>query len=255
MLEYCLLDSIYKLSKSDKAHYKGWCSASRSHFLYLASEATIKRTLIKLSKGDNPWIEYKDSKRLLKKTTTRYYNEVMCYLDGTATFVSGQNDPEVRVKVKSSRVKVTQEEGQNDPEVRVKVTPNNNKDNNSNNNKDKKAVSVPPTFEQRQQERYLDTFKANYQALDVPKSFNEKTRDLLKKFLWLSFQSRPSEFAKLNRQQMTVKQFYTILVQEQRSYAFLEALCINAVNNNWKNLNSEWLKDFKEPFVYVRPVN
>ena len=93
MLEYCLLESIYMLSRSERAKYTGWCNASRKHFLYLASEATIKRTLKKLSTGDNAWIIYKDEKRILKKTSSRYYNEVFCYVSGNSKFKEVQNDP------------------------------------------------------------------------------------------------------------------------------------------------------------------
>jgi hypothetical protein len=80
LLDYCLLESIYHLSTSSKQTYKTWCNASKSSFSYLASKRTIGTRFEHLeSKG---WLEFKDDKRYLKKTTKKYYQEVYSYALG-----------------------------------------------------------------------------------------------------------------------------------------------------------------------------
>ena len=235
LLEYCILESIYKLSKSDKAKYTGWCNASRAHFIYLASEATIKRTLLKLSKGDNAWIEYKDSKRLLKRTTSRYYNEVMCYIDGTANFTTGQNDP-------YSRVKTTHVTGQNDPDSRVKTTPNNNRYNNIDNNKDKGvSVSVPKTKEQLRTKQ----FEENIKQVEFPKSVENKPKlkEWVIHYMKKTNEHSPLKYYSPNHLKKTTKQVYNILVEQKKTPKYLVKLIKESVSREWRTLNSEWVKD------------
>jgi len=81
LVDYCLLDSIYQLSRSPKSRYKTWCNAPKSYFKYLASGRTVLTRLNHLEvKG---WIEFKEGSRMLKRTTKKYFNEVQSYILGT----------------------------------------------------------------------------------------------------------------------------------------------------------------------------
>jgi hypothetical protein len=78
MLDYCLLESIYNLSTSGKEQYNSWCNASKSTFEYLASSRTITTRLKYLESIG--YLEFKDEKRFLKRTTKKYYKDVYIYI-------------------------------------------------------------------------------------------------------------------------------------------------------------------------------
>ena len=80
LLDYCILESIYILSTSDKAKYKTWCNAAKSNFEYLASSRTIVSRFNELE--NLGWLEFKDEKRFLKRTTAKYYDSVYSYILG-----------------------------------------------------------------------------------------------------------------------------------------------------------------------------
>jgi len=80
MLDYCILEMIYNLSNSGKEMYSTWCNAAKPKFIHLASGRTIVNRFNALeAKG---WIEFKDEKRFLKRTTEKYYNDVYVYISG-----------------------------------------------------------------------------------------------------------------------------------------------------------------------------
>ena len=81
LLDWCLLESIYQLSRSPKAKYKSWCYASKNAFRYLATSRTILTRLNHLEKIG--FIEFKEGQRLLKRTTKKYFEEVYTYVLGT----------------------------------------------------------------------------------------------------------------------------------------------------------------------------
>jgi len=81
LLDWCLLESIYQLSRSPKSKYKTWCYASKNSFKYLASQRTILTRLNRLEKLG--YVEFKQGQRLLKRTTKKYYEEVYAFVLGT----------------------------------------------------------------------------------------------------------------------------------------------------------------------------
>ena len=234
LLDYCLLESIYRLSRNENTNaiHSGWCNASRKYFTYLGSEATIKRALVKLSKGENPWIVYKDSKsRMLKKTTARYYNEVACYLDGTKKFREGQSDPVQKVE---ERVKVTQWAGQSDPLERVKVTPNRDTNNNSNNKKRVVVSSVPKTRAQ--------AFAQTIDQAEFPTSFPKELNEYLKRFFNNLHEAHPQQFCNAQHVKKIIKQVYDVR-QAGHSDEYLVKLIALCNENSWRSVKVSYLKD------------
>lgn len=132
MLDYCILEMIYNLSTNGNERYTTWCNASKSKFTHLASSRTIVNRFNHLEK--NGWIEFKDSKRFLKKTTKKYYEDVVAYILGVKK-LHGE---------KVARVKELHPRGEEVAHLGVKelhpggekVAPNKNIDNNSYNNND-----------------------------------------------------------------------------------------------------------------------
>ena len=130
LLDYCLLESIYLLSSSEKATYKTWCNASKSSFKYLASERTIVTRFNELEKLG--WLEFKDSKRFLKRTTKKYYNEVYCYVLGVQKLHGEEVAP--MQELHPTHADVAHLGVQKLHEGCAEVAPNNNIDNNKDNN-------------------------------------------------------------------------------------------------------------------------
>lgn len=88
MLDYCILEMIYNLSNSGQERYKTWCNASKIKFIHLATKRTIINRFNYLeSKG---WLEFKDEKRFLKRTTSKYYNTVYIYIKGVKQLHGGE---------------------------------------------------------------------------------------------------------------------------------------------------------------------
>ncbi len=84
LIDYCLLESIYQLSVNPNAPYKGWCNAAKGTFTYLATSRTITTRFKHLeAKG---WLEFKDESRFLKRTTAKFFDEVMSYIIGVKKF-------------------------------------------------------------------------------------------------------------------------------------------------------------------------
>lgn len=131
LLDYCLLESIFKLSTSGKSTYKGWCNASKSSFKYLASERTIINRFNHLEQKG--WLEFR-SNRMLKKTTKKYYDEIYLFVKGVKT-LHGEKDSRVKElhpkgeEIASLEVKDVLEGGE-------KIAPNNKSYNYTDNLKD-----------------------------------------------------------------------------------------------------------------------
>ena len=234
LLDYCLLESIYRLSRNENTNaiHSGWCNASRKYFNYLGSEATIKRALVKLSKGENPWIVYKDSKRrMLKKTTARYYKEVACYLDGTKKFRAGQSDPVQKVE---ERVNVTQGAGQCDPLERVNVTPNRDININSNNKTKRVVSSVPKTRAQQ--------FAQAIDQAEFPASFPPNLNAFLKRFFSNLNEMHPQTFNRPQQLNKIIKQVYNIR-EAGHSDEYLIKLIAKCNEQGWKSVSVDYLKD------------
>jgi hypothetical protein len=135
LIDYCLLESIYKLSNSSKSTYQSWCNASKSSFSYLASKRTIGTRFEYLEA--NGWIEFYDKKRYLKRTTKKYYNEVFLYVEGVKKLPREETSP----------VKELHPSGEEVAPLVVKklhpsgeeVAPNNTIDNKKDNNIDRES--------------------------------------------------------------------------------------------------------------------
>jgi len=119
LIDWCLLESIYQLSVSPKSRYKTWCNAPKDYFTYLGTTRTIVNRFNKLEEAG--WIEFKNSKRLLKRPTGKYFEEVIAYIQGVKKFhTKGE-------KVSPLGVKEFHLRGE-------EVSPNNNIDKDINNN-------------------------------------------------------------------------------------------------------------------------
>jgi len=135
MLDYCILEMIYNLSTNGKERYSTWCNAAKPRFKHLASLRTIINRFNALEADG--WIEFKDEKRFLKRTTKKYYNEVYAYIGGVKK-LHGENVAQVKElhprgeKVAHLGVKKLHPRGEN-------VAPNKDIDNNSYNNIDKES--------------------------------------------------------------------------------------------------------------------
>jgi hypothetical protein len=140
MLDYCILEMIYHLSTSGKEQYKTWCNAPKDSFSHLSVTA---RTLVNRFKDleSKGWLEFKDSKRLLKRTTKKYFNEVYCYISGVKKFHSEKISPMKKLhpegeKISQEAVKKLHSEGE-------KISPNNNISNiNKNINKEERIKEL-----------------------------------------------------------------------------------------------------------------
>lgn len=144
LIDYCLLESIYKLSNSSKSTYQSWCNASKSSFSYLASKRTIGTRFEHLeAKG---WIEFYDHKRYLKRTTKKYYNEVWLYIEGVKKLPREETSPVKELHLTGEEVApllvkklhLTGEE----------VAPNNTIDNNKDNTIDSESKKNTHTKEE-----------------------------------------------------------------------------------------------------------
>ena len=85
ILDYCLLESIYLLSNNPMARYNGWCNAPKDYFAYLTSSRNLVKRYDHLTKAG--YLEFKDDKkRMLKRTTQKYYEDVYQYVLGVKKY-------------------------------------------------------------------------------------------------------------------------------------------------------------------------
>lgn len=135
IIDWCLLETIYNLSNSNKGVYKSWCNASKTFFKYLASDRTILNRFNHLEK--NGWMEFKSEKRFLKRTTQKYYDEVYYFVISTKKFRS--EEVASTKKLRTLHEEVAPLSTKELPNKYEEVAPNNNKDNNIKKNKEKES--------------------------------------------------------------------------------------------------------------------
>ena len=158
LLDWCLLESIYLLSNSPKSKYKNWCYASKASFHYLASSRTIVNRLNHLEA--EKWIEFKCEKRLLKRTTKKYFNEIYAYVLGVKKLHTGG--------AKVAQVGVQKLHGGGE-----KVAPNNNIDNNIDNNINKERVKEKNTPKEIQLNSEIKKLKKQLQQQKQPRQISD----------------------------------------------------------------------------------
>ena len=167
LLDWCLLESIYLLSNSPKSKYKNWCYASKASFHYLASSRTIVNRLNHLEA--EKWIEFKCEKRLLKRTTKKYFNEIYSYVLGVKKLHAGGE------KVAQAGVQKLHGGGE-------KVAPNNNIDNNIDNNINKERVKEKNTHKEIELNSEILKLKKQLQQQKQPRQISDSLSSSLNYF-------------------------------------------------------------------------
>ena len=166
LLDYCLLESIYLLSKSPNARYTDWCNASKEYFSYLTSDRNLRKRYNYLV--EQGYMEFKDSKRrMLKRTTAKYYDEVYSYVSGEKKLGGGN-------KVPTKGGTKCLEGGNKVPARGEQTSSNRDIDRDIDRDKTKEVVSIPKTKSQQ--------FAQAIDQAEFPASFPPNLNAFLKRF-------------------------------------------------------------------------
>ena len=225
ILDYCLLESIYLLSTSQNARYTGWCNAPKDYFSYLTgSRNLVKRYDHLVEIG---YLEFKDeNKRMLKRTTKKYYNDVYEYVLGLKKFgvnkvhAGGEQSAPLGVNKVHTRGE--------------QCAPNKNTDKNSNKNKTKVVVSVPKTKAQ--------AFAETIEQAEFPASFPDGLNGYLKRYFANLHEVDPQKFCRAADVKKIIKQVYSIR-EGGHSDEYLIDLIALCNEKGWRSVSANYLKD------------